>query len=215
MRFGWLLAACLLTAHSVTGKPAKQQNTAAKKTNDENAVKKQTDWREARADGAKSCKGKFGPWFTNTKGKPIPRLVKDITRILSESVYDENEGKIEKEAKLRKEADHKKAANKKLTKAERKMRQLETMLADTLYLSSDDTANSEKGRDPEKLAAYAKQANQYSSQVAQKARLGPEDEFTLSEWCDTIWRTGNDSPLDPDPVQAEPQVDLEAIKLEL
>mmetsp|Transcript_54931 Transcript_54931/g.170151 ORF Transcript_54931/g.170151 Transcript_54931/m.170151 type:complete len:148 (-) Transcript_54931:28-471(-) len=122
--------------------------------------------------------------------KPISRKMSEMPELLADMLLKER-GLKAKQAKKRKE---KAKPPGKLTKKERMRQELLGSLAG----SFDEVADRLEPEQDREEQVYRQQASSFLMQAANRAKLKPTDEVTLTEFCDVVWRAGNPSPLDWD-----------------
>ncbi|CAK0852488.1 unnamed protein product [Prorocentrum cordatum] len=88
----------------------------------------------------------------------------------------------------------------KLSKKERMKQELLGHIGSDFDALAQD-AQVDRVEDDPMFETYEQQARQSIGQMANNAKLRPDDELTLREFCDLIWRAANWSPLDPDEKQ--------------
>eukprot|EP00443_Scrippsiella_acuminata_P058801 CAMPEP_0115439432 /NCGR_PEP_ID=MMETSP0271-20121206/35774_1 /TAXON_ID=71861 /ORGANISM="Scrippsiella trochoidea, Strain CCMP3099" /LENGTH=273 /DNA_ID=CAMNT_0002865125 /DNA_START=54 /DNA_END=876 /DNA_ORIENTATION=+ len=192
---------------------AKSEATSESKKEDRYAPNWQDDWRSSRH----KCEELKRPLFTNGKGKLVSRELGDMPRLLAKSMLAD---KPATSSKLGKTKPKKPEPKGKLSKKERMKQELMGQLSPGFDKMSESLT---KDEDEKELKLYEQQAGQMLMQMMNRAKLGPKDKMTLSEFCDMVWRGGNWSPLDedeptkdPDDIRDEEEdVDSLATKIEL
>mmetsp|Transcript_60752 Transcript_60752/g.180987 ORF Transcript_60752/g.180987 Transcript_60752/m.180987 type:complete len:204 (-) Transcript_60752:137-748(-) len=154
-----------------------------------------TNWQDGWREDLHSCMRTKKAVFTRN-GKPISRQLQEIPKALAELMLKGSRKPREAREKKKQQAQKPRA---KLTKKERMRQELLGSLAG----SFNEVADVLPQKDTEH-ELYEQQAQNFITQAAQRAKLRPEDEVTLKEFCDIIWRSGNASPLDSDDVFPKP-----------
>eukprot|EP00747_Dinoflagellata_sp_TGD_P064882 gnl/TRDRNA2_/TRDRNA2_154106_c0_seq1.p1 gnl/TRDRNA2_/TRDRNA2_154106_c0~~gnl/TRDRNA2_/TRDRNA2_154106_c0_seq1.p1 ORF type:complete len:272 (-),score=66.68 gnl/TRDRNA2_/TRDRNA2_154106_c0_seq1:40-768(-) len=140
------------------------------------------NWQEGWRESIDSCVQKKQKLFEVNK-KPITRSLEEMIELLAKQLAGEDvQGKKKKKPPPQKKA---------TTKKEKRMAELKGLIGGNF-----EGSFSEENRDSYKL--YRQQTESIIGQASQRSKLPLDTKFTLREFCDLMWRTGNASPLDPD-----------------
>eukprot|EP00930_Biecheleria_cincta_P037538 TRINITY_DN25782_c0_g1_i1.p2 TRINITY_DN25782_c0_g1~~TRINITY_DN25782_c0_g1_i1.p2 ORF type:complete len:244 (-),score=70.63 TRINITY_DN25782_c0_g1_i1:444-1175(-) len=153
------------------------------------------NWMDGWRQSIQECTEKDATLFKSKSGKPITRRLDQMGKLISEKLVKEE---MDRRMEQRKKQQKKKAAGrekpgKKLSKDERKKRELASALGG-VFEKSLDTAEQDKKEREELMNSFMGTSMQMITGVIRNTKLPPNTEVTHKEWCDIVFRAGQDNP---------------------
>eukprot|EP00928_Gymnodinium_smaydae_P040321 TRINITY_DN27358_c0_g2_i1.p1 TRINITY_DN27358_c0_g2~~TRINITY_DN27358_c0_g2_i1.p1 ORF type:complete len:194 (-),score=42.11 TRINITY_DN27358_c0_g2_i1:80-661(-) len=167
-----------------------------------------TNWQDEWRVHLDTCVKDKTYLFTDPDGKVRTRKIRDMSKLVADSLIKEEREKALKSSSAGKSKKKPKAKSK-MTKKERMNAELLGHLAGSFDKIPDADPISDKMK-----KQYQQTADGIVGQMIRNSKLSPDTELTVREFCDLAFRSGQASPLDQDePEKEEKDEKEEAVEL--
>jgi len=144
------------------------------------------NWQDAWRSDLDSCSSEKADLFLTSQGKARTRRLSEMGKLIADKITAEQKRKQAATKPKGRPKDNKK------TKKERMRQEMSEHLTGVFkeILSSEDSEMQDE------YQGLLSTGENFVSQMMATAKLAPDTEVTLREWCDLAWRTHKASPLD-------------------